>query len=779
MNKIKLGLLAVLATAYSSTTIYADPTLSSVKLTGIARTLDAPAIIQAGTPVWVKLTINSGINLRTEVFSNVHTNEFGQFSVNIGAGTPVETTKALNELVLNNDTKVLIEISYSGDVDSYKVIAERKYLDIVREMPASMDGVAKTDDNNTFTGNQIINGTLDVTGTTTFDSELVANSTLVIGSDANDVLTLKSLINGSLLPKFPGVPTIGSNDARWNSLNLGESGLSIGNSVKKVAIAFSADNNLLTIDKDIQLGSVDQAHLSPEVDLALSGDLDVRGTIYGNLNGTFSGTADKAKSLDGTTVGSIPYQAQDGATFLTEYIPNETGRVLVGGATKPEYASVSSVLLNQSASGMVLTGGSINGTPIGAGVSGMSTGAFTTLTATHLTIGNRLPKDQIAKDLEIDGGTIENTIIGADFPKAANFTDLTATGTLTLTNDLADDQVADNLTINGGTITNTPIGATPNTGVFTSLEAKSNVILGAANGTNTITVNGLMSANGSGGSIEANSVKLPFSIATDNESTLFSVINTQANVDEEPGVGIAASFKGSATKVAAVEIEHTTLGNNALKLVKGDLELAEGTALINNHQDNAKEALKIIQNNAGFYGMYLTNEQEENQLSTGLPLAYILNAADDPEGSPTSYGLVVANTNSDNVSAAIKAMHSGAGSALVAKNSGTGTAISVPQFGGATQLAYGFPATYNSETEVYTPRTNGSDCTIPNNVTVFNLPLADAAWNLTLPSYADAGKLLIIINRDDVAATVVSGADIAANATVIYVSTGSAWVRIN
>ena len=71
-------------------------------------------------------------------------------------------------------------------------------------------------------------------------------------------------------------------------------------------------------------------------------------------------------------------------------------------------------------------------------------------------IGNPLPRPPLFNSVDINGGTIDGTVIGGDVPAEGSFTTLNA--------DIVD--------INGGTIDGTTIGAdVPSTGRFTSIEA--------------------------------------------------------------------------------------------------------------------------------------------------------------------------------------------------------------------------------------------------------------------------------------------------------------------
>ena len=82
---------------------------------------------------------------------------------------------------------------------------------------------------------------------------------------------------------------------------------------------------------------------------------------------------------------------------------------------------------------------------------------------------------EVADDLTIDGGSVDDSAIGGSTPSTGAFTDLDATGTVTissasvtitataielLNDDWQNDEVADDLTIDGGTVDDSIIGAT-------------------------------------------------------------------------------------------------------------------------------------------------------------------------------------------------------------------------------------------------------------------------------------------------------------------------------
>ena len=90
-----------------------------------------------------------------------------------------------------------------------------------------------------------------------------------------------------------------------------------------------------------------------------------------------------------------------------------------------------------------------------------------------------------ADTVNIDGGTIDNTVIGATTPVAGSFTTLSTSGQATLAT----------VDINGGAIDNTTVGATtPSTGAFTTLSASSG-ITGDLTGNVTGNVSGNITGN--------------------------------------------------------------------------------------------------------------------------------------------------------------------------------------------------------------------------------------------------------------------------------------------
>jgi hypothetical protein len=164
----------------------------------------------------------------------------------------------------------------------------------------------------------------------------------------------------------------------------------------------------------------------------------------------------------------------------------------------------------QVADNLTINGGTVNNTPIGA--SAPSTGAFTTINGStlsltgaadlganqiHNVVNPTAAQDAATKnyvDNSVSAITLAGDVTGAPGTNTINASIATGNdiigavnlGSTTINasqigNGLTDGQVADNLTVNGGTINNSPIGATtPSTGAFTSIDGSSLSLTGAA-----------------------------------------------------------------------------------------------------------------------------------------------------------------------------------------------------------------------------------------------------------------------------------------------------------
>jgi hypothetical protein len=162
--------------------------------------------------------------------------------------------------------------------------------------------------------------------------------------------------------------------------------------------------------------------------------------VFANLLATaFTGplTGNVTGNVTGNLTGNVTGDLTGNVTG--DLTGNVTGNV-TGNISSTGPSSFSSIDVN---------GGAIDGTPIGA--NSPATGAFTSLSTTGTAA---------IATADINAGEIDGTNIGANTPATGAFTTLNATGTATLAT----------VDINAGAIDGTNIGAsTPGTGVFSAL----------------------------------------------------------------------------------------------------------------------------------------------------------------------------------------------------------------------------------------------------------------------------------------------------------------------
>jgi hypothetical protein len=110
-------------------------------------------------------------------------------------------------------------------------------------------------------------------------------------------------------------------------------------------------------------------------------------------------------------------------SFLKPTVGGDTS--VWGGYLNTNFDDIDGLLDGTSpVTGIDINGGSIDGTLIGAAVA--STGAFTTVNSSGLTTVASL----LATTADINGGTIDNTVIGGTTTAAGNFTDVGFNGTM-------------------------------------------------------------------------------------------------------------------------------------------------------------------------------------------------------------------------------------------------------------------------------------------------------------------------------------------------------------
>ena len=152
-------------------------------------------------------------------------------------------------------------------------------------------------------------------------------------------------------------------------------------------------------------------------------------------------------------VATEQVRVQDGAVVPVTDDDIDLGAV--GAEFKDLYIDGTANIDALISAAVTITGGTINGTTIGATTPAV--GTFTNLTSTGTSTH---------ASVDINGGTIDGTSIGASSTSTGAFTTVTTSGQATLA-------TAD---INGGTVDNTVIGATtPAAGTFTTVTANTGI----------------------------------------------------------------------------------------------------------------------------------------------------------------------------------------------------------------------------------------------------------------------------------------------------------------
>jgi hypothetical protein len=262
-------------------------------------------------------------------------------------------------------------------------------------------------------------------------------------------------------------------------------------------------------------------------DATVGGTLNVTGiTTLGTLNassvatsganitgGTISSTAISGGTIDGTAIGGTTAAAGTFTTLtantsLSTGVANITGGAIDGtiiGGTTAAAGTFTTLTANTSLSTGVanITGGAIDGTIIGG--STPAAGSFTTLSTSGLATLNSLSTSGLATlnslstsglatlnslsttGADINGGTIDGTIIGASTPAAGSFTTLSTSGLATL-NSLSTSGLA---TLNSASVTTT-LGVTGATTLSNTLTVQNSAgkinLINSTSGANNLAI---------------------------------------------------------------------------------------------------------------------------------------------------------------------------------------------------------------------------------------------------------------------------------------------------
>ena len=323
----------------------------------------------------------------------------------------------------------------------------------------------------TYAGQNTIT-TLGTVGTGTWQGTAVADAYVA------DALTISGgTVNNSVIG--------GSTPAAGTFTTLTASGALTG------TLATAAQPNVTSLGTLTSV-LVDQINIDGQTISTQSGSADINLTPHGNGEVNITKVDIDSGAIDNTVIGATTAAAGTFAALTSTGTSthasvdinggsidgtNIGGSVVGTGAFSTLSATGTATLptINGSgtwtntgslvASSVDINGGAIDGTAIGASSAG--TGAFTTLTASGNINMNGL---LTAGNVDISGGEIDGTIIGANAQAAGTFTALTVLGTAGLTT----------VDIDGGAIDGTNIGASSQgTGRFSSLQA--DTLAGALN----------------------------------------------------------------------------------------------------------------------------------------------------------------------------------------------------------------------------------------------------------------------------------------------------------
>ena len=273
-----------------------------------------------------------------------------------------------------------------------------------------------------------------------------------------------------------------------------------------------ADGDVADGDNDLYVVGVFENDTEIEAD----GPIDLDNILDVNADDPTSYAADIVNASDG---GGL-FVNSEGAGNIARFDDDGSAVVTIadGGAVTMTGTLGVTSNINTTSGAYQVGGVQISTSNLSDGANVAHINAVETLASNWVNTANPWADNEVADDLTITAGTIENSIIGAATPAAGSFSTVTASGDVNTTagvykvggsqistsnlsdggnvahinavetlsgnwvnttNPWADNEVAPDLTVTAGTIENSIIGAaTPAAGTFTSLTASGAVTLG-------------------------------------------------------------------------------------------------------------------------------------------------------------------------------------------------------------------------------------------------------------------------------------------------------------
>ena len=399
-------------------------------------------------------------------------------------------------LAITPNNRITAEVSNTVDIGSsvYQFkdiyIDGTGYIDAISGDTVTLTSNASVGGNLTLTGNYVGSGNLTNTGTGYFGGNVTTNSDLAVtgtlnaagdvnfGNATSDTVTFISRVDSSIIPSADATYNLGSTTQEWQNLYI--DGI--------------AEIDQLNADSvDIDAGNIDNT--------VIGAGTPVSGSFNGlTSTGTVNFGSATVSNLGSVTTADINGGSIDGVTIGTNSAVTDL--------------RVDNLKLDGNAVVSTNTNGNIDLTPNGTGEVNIS-------------------------KVDIDSGTIDNTVIGSATPAAATFTTVTTTGQATLAS-------AD---INGGTIDGTSIGSnSPSSGAFTTVSASGGFtgdITGNITGNTSGTHTGAVVGNVTGdltGNLTASSGSSTFNNVTINGT--LDVTSTVISNVSDPVANADAANKG-------------------------------------------------------------------------------------------------------------------------------------------------------------------------------------------------------------------------------------------
>ena len=377
-----------------------------------------------------------------------------------------------------NSSGVVSFVVGEGDPDWGGILPSNVNSNVVIDVKVGPNLVAQFNlldmiTNQATTGNgNILNDGFSSSGGVTFSDTTNLTNDFIFGSTKLDRLSnvaeTKFFFDHSKSAFRAGVVNTNS----WNEANLGVSSFAAGSDTKASgvgAVAFGIGTSAPSYG-EVAIGSYNTTYTPGS---ATAPDTNDRAFVIGNGTSATPSNAFIIKKNGNMTVGGSLTVL--GATITnsnlnvggTSIDPN-TGNLIVAGTT--------------TLNGNVTVTGAKTLT-VGTGLT--SLGGALTVTGAVTLPANAIQDSEVDNNITIDAGTVDNTPVGAGGASTGAFTTLSAsgltsanagltvTGTVTLpANAIQDSEVDNNITIDGGTVDNTPVGASgASTGAFTTLSA--------------------------------------------------------------------------------------------------------------------------------------------------------------------------------------------------------------------------------------------------------------------------------------------------------------------